>query len=249
MVEIAKAVSYEFRRPDHGRADLGADREARSTHLFEIIRDLQGAGQGHRLHHPQDERAVRDRRRGLGVPRRQYIGTHAARTYPRRHHPHDGRPRDHPDVPQGGRADRRGRALGRESLRSRACSTTSRSSCARGEILGMAGLVGSGRSNVAETIFGVTPATSGQIEIRGKPVDDRLAAHRHAARHGVPHRGPQGDRLLPDPRHPREHADGGAAARRYVKGGFVDEGAVGRDMRGDEGRRCGSRRPTCTSGS
>ena len=41
MVEIAKAVSYEFRRADHGRADLGADRDARSTHLFAIIRELQ----------------------------------------------------------------------------------------------------------------------------------------------------------------------------------------------------------------
>src|SRR5690606_29067878 len=39
-----------------------------------------------------------------------------------------------------------------------------------GEILGVAGLVGSGRSNVAETIFGVTPATSGTIAINGKPV-------------------------------------------------------------------------------
>ena len=37
----------------------------------------------------------------------------------------------------------------------------------KGEILGLAGLVGSGRSNVAETIFGVTPATSGQIFIDG----------------------------------------------------------------------------------
>ncbi len=37
----------------------------------------------------------------------------------------------------------------------------------KGEILGFAGLVGSGRSNVAETLFGVTPATSGAIAIDG----------------------------------------------------------------------------------
>ncbi|HLW91970.1 MAG TPA: sugar ABC transporter ATP-binding protein [Roseiarcus sp.] len=40
----------------------------------------------------------------------------------------------------------------------------------KGEILGFAGLVGSGRSNVAETIFGVTPATSGTIAIEGKEI-------------------------------------------------------------------------------
>ena len=37
-----------------------------------------------------------------------------------------------------------------------------------GEILGIAGLVGSGRSNIAETVFGVSPASSGTISIRGK---------------------------------------------------------------------------------
>ena len=44
----------------------------------------------------------------------------------------------------------------------------------KGEILGLAGLVGSGRSNVAETMFGVTPATSGTIVDR-RPRDRRSA--------------------------------------------------------------------------
>lgn len=40
----------------------------------------------------------------------------------------------------------------------------------RGEILGVAGLVGSGRTQLAETIFGLTPADSGEILVRGKSV-------------------------------------------------------------------------------
>jgi rhamnose transport system ATP-binding protein len=39
-----------------------------------------------------------------------------------------------------------------------------------GEILGIAGLVGSGRTELALTIFGITPATTGEILIDGKPV-------------------------------------------------------------------------------
>lgn len=43
----------------------------------------------------------------------------------------------------------------------------------RGEILGIAGLVGSGRTEVALTLFGMTPATSGEIILNGKKVDIR----------------------------------------------------------------------------
>ncbi|SIQ46690.1 monosaccharide ABC transporter ATP-binding protein, CUT2 family [Rhizobium sp. RU35A] len=40
----------------------------------------------------------------------------------------------------------------------------------RGEVLGIAGLVGSGRTELALTLFGITPATSGEIRVMGKPV-------------------------------------------------------------------------------
>ncbi|MCA0457431.1 MAG: sugar ABC transporter ATP-binding protein [Chloroflexi bacterium] len=39
-----------------------------------------------------------------------------------------------------------------------------------GEIVGMAGLVGSGRSETAQTIFGITPAESGEIIVDGQKV-------------------------------------------------------------------------------
>jgi rhamnose transport system ATP-binding protein len=40
----------------------------------------------------------------------------------------------------------------------------------RGEILGLAGLVGAGRTNVARALFGVEPPTSGKIEVEGREV-------------------------------------------------------------------------------
>jgi len=52
-----------------------------------------------------------------------------------------------------------------------------------GEIVGLAGLVGSGRSELAQTIFGVTPATSGSIIFCGEKV--RISSPREATSLGI----------------------------------------------------------------
>jgi len=52
-----------------------------------------------------------------------------------------------------------------------------------GEIVGLAGLVGSGRSELARTLFGLTPATSGQILLSGLAV--QINAPSDAIDHGV----------------------------------------------------------------
>lgn len=53
----------------------------------------------------------------------------------------------------------------------------------RGEIVGLAGLVGSGRTQVAEVLFGLTPADGGQVLMGGTPV--RIASPREAIRLGI----------------------------------------------------------------
>jgi rhamnose transport system ATP-binding protein len=53
----------------------------------------------------------------------------------------------------------------------------------RGEIFGIAGLVGSGRTQLAETLFGLTPADGGEILVAGTPV--RVSSPRDAIRAGL----------------------------------------------------------------
>jgi rhamnose transport system ATP-binding protein len=52
-----------------------------------------------------------------------------------------------------------------------------------GEILGVAGLVGSGRTELAETLFGLTPGDSGDILVSGVPV--RIASPAQAIELGI----------------------------------------------------------------
>ncbi|MEP6690185.1 MAG: sugar ABC transporter ATP-binding protein [Gemmatimonadaceae bacterium] len=53
----------------------------------------------------------------------------------------------------------------------------------RGEVLGLAGLVGAGRSEIAQAIFGLDPRAIGSISVRGEPV--RIGTPREAMRLGI----------------------------------------------------------------
>ena len=227
MVEIAKAVSYEsdVLIMDEPTSAL-TEREV--SHLFEIIRDLRAQGKGivyithkmNELFEIADEFSVfRDGR---------YIGTHPAR-----------------DVT---RDDIIRMMVGREitqmfpkevvpigDVRMAVKNLTLKGvfhdvsfEVRSGEILGVAGLVGSGRSNVAETIFGVTPATSGEIWINGQKVaiDRPSTAMRHGMAFLTEDRKETGCFLMLDV---LENMQIAIINRGYVKAGFVAEGDVMRD--------------------
>jgi len=53
----------------------------------------------------------------------------------------------------------------------------------RGEILGIAGLMGAGRTELVSAIFGLAPAETGEIRIGGQPV--KIACPRDAIQHGI----------------------------------------------------------------
>ncbi|MBY5350155.1 sugar ABC transporter ATP-binding protein [Rhizobium leguminosarum] len=224
MVEIAKAVSYnsDVLIMDEPTSAL-TEREV--EHLFRIIRDLRAQGIGivyithkmNELFEIADEFSVfRDGR---------YIGTHASTDVTR----DDiirmmvGReitqmfPKE--EVPIGDVV------LSVKDLCLKGVFTNVSFEVRAGEILGVAGLVGSGRSNVAETLFGVTPASSGSIELYGKPVT--IASPTEAIRNRMAFltedRKDTGCLLILDI---LENMQIAVLQDKYVKGGFVQQGAV-----------------------
>jgi inositol transport system ATP-binding protein len=53
----------------------------------------------------------------------------------------------------------------------------------RGEILGIAGLVGAGRTEMARAVFGVDPFDSGRVAVEGQPI--QIRSPKDAIRHGI----------------------------------------------------------------
>lgn len=169
MVEIAKAVSYES---DVLIMDepTSALTETEVEHLFEIIRDLRGRGiaivyithKMNELFEIADEFSVfRD-----GT----YVGTHASSDVTRDDIIHMMVGREVTDMFPKEPAEIGDPALEVDGLAVDGVFHDISFNVRRGEIFGLAGLVGSGRSNVAEALFGVTPADRGTIRIDGVEV-------------------------------------------------------------------------------
>ncbi|MBE1204435.1 sugar ABC transporter ATP-binding protein [Aminobacter carboxidus] len=174
MVEIAKALSYRSRVliMDEPTAALN---DAEIAELFAIIDRLKAEGVGIvYISHKMDElKRIADR---VTVMRdSEYIGT-----VPAAETPVDkiismmvGRAltEEHPDIPDHATSEvvlevkhlNRGTVIRDVSL-----------SVRKGEILGFAGLMGAGRTEVARAIFGADRRDSGDIYMHGKKVDIRI---------------------------------------------------------------------------
>ncbi|MCM4081197.1 sugar ABC transporter ATP-binding protein [Paractinoplanes hotanensis] len=183
VVEIAKALALDARLliMDEPTAAL-ADHEVEL--LYALVRRLRGQGIGllyvsHRLAEVFDlaDRitVLKDGKRVTTVPAaetttaelvRHMVGRDLSGYYPGRAAPGDQGP-VRLAVSGGGN-----RKLRDVNLRLRA-----------GEVVGVGGLQGSGRSALARALFGVAPFTTGEVRLDGRPV--RVASPRAAIRAGI----------------------------------------------------------------
>ena len=173
MVEIAKALSFRSRIliMDEPTAALN---EAETNELFAIIRRLRADGVGVvYISHKMDE-IMRISDRVTVMRDGAYVGTVEAEGTPIETiiSMMVGRALDqvHVEVPDLSGAevalDVRGLTRGR-MVRNVSFSLK------KGEILGFAGLMGAGRTEVARAIFGADLAEGGEIAVHGKPVEIR----------------------------------------------------------------------------
>ena len=174
MVEIAKALSYRSRVliMDEPTAALN---DAEINELFAIIARLKAEGVGIvYISHKMDElKRIADR---VTVMRDgEYIGTVPAETTPVEKiiSMMVGRAltEDRPHVPDHANSEV---VLAVNNLNRGAIIRDVSFSVRKGEILGFAGLMGAGRTEVARAIFGADRRDSGDIYMHGKKVDIRI---------------------------------------------------------------------------
>ena len=227
MVEIAKAVSYEsdvliMDEPTSALTEREVD------HLFTIIRALRAQGKGiiyithkmNELFEIADEFSVfRDgkyiaTKLSHEVTRdeiiRMMVGREITQMFPKE------------EVPIGDVV------MSVKGLTLKGVFSDVSFDLRSGEILGIAGLVGSGRSNIAETIFGVTPADAGTIDLFGKPtrIDSPSTAMRHGLAFLTEDRKETGCFLLLDI---QENTQMAVLQSGYVKNGFVKQKQLTKD--------------------
>lgn len=98
----------------------------------------------------------------------------------------------------------------------------------RGEVLGFAGLVGAGRTDVALALFGVAPADSGTIELDGETLSIRSPSE--ALRHGIAYVSEDRRQLgLSMPQSVAANITLATLDRYVSRGGFVDTATERRD--------------------
>lgn len=230
MVEIAKALSFRSKVlvMDEPTAALN-DREI--GELFAIIRKLRAEGTGIiYISHKMDEiRQISDRvtvmRDGQTIGTRQTAETTLDEVITMM----VGRElaRDHVAIPDLGKSpvalEVRGLSRGREI---RDVSFSLR----QGEILGFAGLMGAGRTEVARAIFGADPLEAGEIHVHGKRV--RIRTPSDAVRAGIGYLSEDRKHFgLALPMSVRDNIALTSLARFTRAGGVLDDGAMVRTAR------------------
>ncbi len=184
MVEIAKALSYNSRVliMDEPTSALTA---AETETLFGLINDLRARGTAivYISHRMEELGRIADRVTVLRDG--QYVGTLGKGEFDAstviemmvgRHIDEDARPEI------SGRLDTE-TVLEVKGVSTAALIRNASFDIRRGEILGFAGLMGAGRTELARAVFGADHASSGEILVKGKPV----AIHRpaDAVAHGI----------------------------------------------------------------
>jgi inositol transport system ATP-binding protein len=224
MVEIARALSYESKLVIMDEP-TSALTEKEAGHLFGIIRELRARGTGilyitHRIEElleiADQVSVLRDGRCVGGGDThslnrdgiiRMMVGRELTQIFP-------GAPTPRAEVLLAARGLTRAREFHDVSFELHA-----------GEILGVAGLIGSGRSALAASLFGLNPADSGEILIDGRAL--RIDSPRTAMGHGLA--------LVTEDRKETgcflplsilENLEISVLGRQYVRCGFVRGGAV-----------------------